>query len=85
MTFFQKLKDRMFKSASKIDQGIETILAEAPESPPPVADTGNVDAASVPQAPPRCRIARCRKNGKTAYVGALDWTVCTPRPAAGIR
>ena len=69
MTFFQKLKDRMFKSASKIDQGIETILAEASEPPPPVADTGNVDAASVPQAPPDAGSPAAEKMEKPHMLG----------------
>ena len=44
MAFFQKLKDRLFKSSSKIDEGLEAILdeapAEAPETPsaPPEAE-----------------------------------------------
>ncbi|MER2508352.1 signal recognition particle-docking protein FtsY [Amaricoccus sp.] len=34
MAFFQKLKDRLFKSSSKIDEGLEAILDEAPAEAP---------------------------------------------------
>lgn len=40
MSFFNKLKERLFKSSSKLDQGLEAIVAEAPAAPepePPVA------------------------------------------------
>ena len=29
MSFFKKLKDRLFKSSSKIDEGLEAIVQEA--------------------------------------------------------
>ncbi|MEQ6247451.1 signal recognition particle-docking protein FtsY [Sulfitobacter sp. HNIBRBA3233] len=38
MAFFKKLKDRMFKSSSKIDEGLEAIVADGGE-----ADAGAVD------------------------------------------
>ncbi|WP_284163628.1 signal recognition particle-docking protein FtsY [Frigidibacter sp. SD6-1] len=41
MSFFNKLKDRLFKSSSKLDEGLEAIIAEAP-----------ADAAPEPAAPP---------------------------------
>ena len=31
MSFFKKLKDRLFKSSSKIDEGLEAIVQEAAE------------------------------------------------------
>ena len=31
MSFFKKLKDRLFKSSSKIDEGLEAIVQEASE------------------------------------------------------
>jgi fused signal recognition particle receptor len=44
MAFFQKLKERLFKSSSKIEQGVEAIIDEAPVAPPP--------AVPAPAAPP---------------------------------
>jgi fused signal recognition particle receptor len=35
MAFFQKLKERLFKSSSKIDEGLDAILDEAPAAEPP--------------------------------------------------
>jgi fused signal recognition particle receptor len=37
MAFFQKLKQRLFKSSSKIEEGLDAILDEAPAEPAPVA------------------------------------------------
>ena len=34
MSFFKKLKDRLFKSSSKIDEGLEAIVQEAAEDVP---------------------------------------------------
>ena len=33
MAFFQKLKERLFKSSSKIEQGVDAIIDEAPAAP----------------------------------------------------
>lgn len=35
MSFFKKLKDRMFRSSDKIGEGLEALVAEAPEATPP--------------------------------------------------
>ena len=50
-TFFGKLKDRLFKSSSKLEQGLEGIVAgaEAAAAPDPVP--GLVTPAPVPQTP----------------------------------
>ena len=47
MAFFQKLKERLFKSSSKIEEGIDAIIDEAPAAPgaeplPPAARAGLV-------------------------------------------
>ena len=34
MAFFQKLKERLFKSSSKIEEGLDAIIDEAPAEPP---------------------------------------------------
>ena len=31
MSFFKKMKERLFKSSSKLDEGLEAIVDEAPE------------------------------------------------------
>jgi fused signal recognition particle receptor len=45
MSFFKKLKDRMFRSSSQIDEGLDAIVGEAAEAPAPVS------APVVPEAP----------------------------------
>lgn len=37
MSFFKKLKDRMFKSSSKIDEGLDAIIEEGGQNAPPEA------------------------------------------------
>jgi len=49
MAFFQKLRDRLFKSSSKIDEGLEAIVDEAPE---PAAGPAPADPATL-TGPPR--------------------------------
>ena len=39
MSFLKKLKDRMFKSASKLDEGLDAIVDEAPSVAAPAEDT----------------------------------------------
>jgi len=61
MAFFKKLKDRMFKSSSKLEAGLEAIVddgGEIEESPPeavepaPAGPTAAAPAADVSEAPP---------------------------------
>jgi fused signal recognition particle receptor len=65
MSFFRKLKDRLTKSSSKIEEGVEAIL----ESAPPVA----TPPASAPEAtPPRVESPAPQKAGLAArLVGAV--------------
>ena len=53
MSFFNKLKERLFKSSSKLDEGLEAIVDEAPEEvvemAPPEPGVGRTDD---PIAPP---------------------------------
>ena len=42
MSFFKKLKDRMFKSSSKIDEGLEALVEEDPVEDAPVKDVPEV-------------------------------------------
>ncbi|HRO11738.1 MAG TPA: signal recognition particle-docking protein FtsY, partial [Amaricoccus sp.] len=42
MAFFQKLKERLFKSSSKLEEGLEAIIDEAPaEAAPAPAPAGD--------------------------------------------
>ncbi|MCY1126947.1 signal recognition particle-docking protein FtsY [Frigidibacter sp. RF13] len=65
MSFFNKLKDRLFKSSSKLDEGLEAIVAEAPadtapepaieaaiEPAPETAPAPEAEPAAPPPAPP---------------------------------
>ncbi|MEM7523434.1 MAG: hypothetical protein AAF360_06715, partial [Pseudomonadota bacterium] len=48
MSFFRKLKDRLTKSSSKIDEGVEAILETGPETGDPAPAE---DIAPLPPAP----------------------------------
>lgn len=55
MSFFRKMKNRMFKSSSKLDEGLEAIIeegAEAPEAEAPHEDAPEVAARPEPVAEP---------------------------------
>ena len=49
MAFFKKLKERLFKSSSKLGEGLEAIIDEAPADPPPAAPPA--ESAPPPAAP----------------------------------
>ena len=53
MSFFKKLKDRMFKSSSKLDEGLDALVEEAVETDEAVSSTPDVTAA-----PPPIQIAK---------------------------
>ncbi len=49
MSFFKKLKDRLFKSSSKLDAGLEAIVAEGGEVEPEIG----VETEAAPRVPPQ--------------------------------
>ncbi len=52
MAFFSKLKERLFKSSSKIDEGLDAIIDEAPAAPEAVNEPAPPPAPSpAPPAP----------------------------------
>lgn len=53
MAFFKKLKDRMFKSSTKLDEGLDAIVQDTPEEPAPDHTPPQVPAPpdEVPDAP----------------------------------
>jgi fused signal recognition particle receptor len=48
MSFFKKMKERLFKSSSKIDEGLEAIVDAAPAPAPAAAHAPAPAAAPVP-------------------------------------
>ena len=51
MSFFKKMKERLFKSSSKIDEGLEAIVDEAPAATPAPAEAAPAAPAAQPAAP----------------------------------
>ncbi len=55
MAFFQKLKERLFKSSAKIDEGLDALLDEPPAAPHPATPeiaAAPEPAAAAPMPPP---------------------------------
>ncbi|MCT2540173.1 signal recognition particle-docking protein FtsY [Sedimentimonas flavescens] len=52
MSFFQKLKSRLTRSSSKLEEGLEAIVAEAPEPAAPEAPAPAAPAPAAPQPAP---------------------------------
>ncbi len=52
MAFFDKLRDRLFKSSSKLEQGLDAILDEAPAPAEPVNEPVPAPPIASPSAPP---------------------------------
>jgi fused signal recognition particle receptor len=84
MAFFQKLKDRLFKSSSKLDEGLDAILDEspapepehaelktpepAPATPPASQPEGRPQPAAAPEAPQRGLAGRLLGGAEKARV-----------------
>ncbi|MCA0922074.1 signal recognition particle-docking protein FtsY [Pseudooceanicola nanhaiensis] len=61
MAFFSKLKDRLFKSSSKLEEGLDAIVSEGGTSEPeeqPTPAPQEVPAAPAPELPPELPPAR---------------------------
>ncbi|RFU13232.1 signal recognition particle-docking protein FtsY [Rhodobacteraceae bacterium W635] len=63
MSFFKKLKDRMFKSSSKLDAGLEAIIEDGAEAAPPQADSDAQPAGPEPLDVPAPQDAPAAKPG----------------------
>jgi fused signal recognition particle receptor len=50
MSFFKKLKDRMFRSSDKLGEGLEALVAEPKPPPPPPTPA---PLKSLPKNPPK--------------------------------
>jgi fused signal recognition particle receptor len=57
MAFFQKLKDRLFKSSSKLEEGLDAIIDEAPAEPVPAPPQ------TAPAAPPPTALEASERPG----------------------
>ncbi|UWQ91962.1 signal recognition particle-docking protein FtsY [Rhodobacteraceae bacterium M382] len=58
MAFFSKLKDRLFKSSSKLEQGLDAIVEEGGETAAPASDLADPAPASAPTVPEPTRDVR---------------------------
>lgn len=52
MSFFNKLKERMFRSSSKLDEGLDALVTAAPAEPEPQIETPPTPAATSAPPPP---------------------------------
>ncbi|SLN31324.1 Signal recognition particle receptor FtsY [Aquimixticola soesokkakensis] len=52
MALFSKLKDRLFKSSSRLDEGLAAIVADGGTSDRTAGEAGDSPAAAAPQSPP---------------------------------
>ncbi len=81
MSFFSKLKERMFRSSSKLDQGLEALVedqsdAPTPAAPPPSPEQKAPEAApkpeaSSPVAPPPVPPATETEAPKPGFLGRM--------------
>ena len=70
MSFFKKLKDRMFNASSKIDEGLDAIVSEGeaeqvtqPEAAPAPAEEPKAEVRDAPAAPKSGLLGRMFKGG----------------------
>ena len=68
MAFFQKLKERLFKSSSKIEEGLDAIIDEAP-------------AAAAPAPRPR-RSAEAERPGLVGRLLGQERAACSTTPCS---
>ncbi|MFN6977153.1 MAG: signal recognition particle-docking protein FtsY [Gemmobacter sp.] len=66
MSFFKKLRDRMFRSSEKLSEGLDAVVAEGGAAAPPAAEA---PAAGTPPEPPRAGLlARIAGGGEARAV-----------------
>lgn len=75
MSFFRKLKDRLTKSSSKLNDGVDALVSEAPAPPPPAAEPKAAEAPA-PQKTEKsglgARLAGMVGGGRSAGGRVLD-------------
>ncbi len=69
MAFFKKLKDRLFKSSSKIDEGLEAIVSDGGEEETSLQDAGVAEAEAQARAE---EAARAEKDAQAAEQAQLQ-------------
>ena len=83
MAFFQKLKDRLFKSSTRIDEGVDALIEAAPEpAAPPPAEAAPPAAAPAPQAGPEAAPARAPAPAAPAPAGPAPVSQAPAQPSA---
>ncbi len=93
MSFFKKMKDRLFRSSAKIDEGLDAIVdagddatldaVEAPETGSPVDETSRAKAVGAPkEAPPAAGAAQPFAPVPGVAREVLPNTAPVPAPAA---
>jgi len=80
MAFFSKLKERLFKSSSKIDEGLDAIIDEAPEAPEAVDVPVPPTAPRTPSPPPAPPISEPTPAAPPAPVPTPDSPPTAPAP-----
>lgn len=71
MAFFKKLKDKLFKSASKIDEGLEAIVSDGGQAEPEVVEGPQGDAAAQEREAQAARLAEREEEEARAAQEAL--------------
>ena len=75
MSFFKKMKDRMFKSSSKLDEGLEALVSEGDEveDEVPAAEetSGNLAPPPRPDTPPPAEPGKPARNLLSRAIGSL--------------
>jgi fused signal recognition particle receptor len=66
MAFFSKLKERLFKSSSKLDEGLEAIVDEGAEAQAPDTQAPDAQAAARPAAEPQQVVAPAEPSSAVA-------------------
>ncbi|QXT39150.1 signal recognition particle-docking protein FtsY [Gymnodinialimonas ceratoperidinii] len=78
MSFFRKMKDRMFKSSSKLDEGLDAIIEEGAEAPEVEAEK---EAPTAPEPEVEAHDERVEEAASEAVERPAPEAVETPAPA----
>ena len=85
MSFFRKMKDRMFKSSSKLDEGLEAIVeegADAAEAAPPTEETPVPVVETSPEVEPTPEPPAVTKTPDITPVAPTPTPAPIPEPVA---
>ncbi|WP_225030289.1 signal recognition particle-docking protein FtsY [Xinfangfangia pollutisoli] len=83
MSFFKKLKDRMFRSSDKIGEGLDALVAEGDDAPPATPPAATIAPAAPPAAPAASPVpaapAPAAEESKPGLIGRLFGRADEPR------